>query len=290
VDVAGAASDDLTTPLPSTWSSTGPGHCTFGDASLVTTTVTCDQPGSYTVTLSGDDGANPVVTDTATLELAESNRPPAVGTLSADATSACAVTATAQSTDPNAADTHTAEFTWGDTTSSAGTVVEAAGAGTATGTHTYAAAGGYTIGVTIIDQDGASDSQTLAYATANQAGDFLPPINQDDTTRSVFKKGSTIPVKIVIADCDGALVTTLAPVVQLDRIDTTPAGEVNEPMIIESPTNGKTMRWVGDMYHYTLSTKNSQFNGGAALTVGTYRITVTDPSLAEPRSVVFDLR
>jgi hypothetical protein len=49
------------------------------------------------------------------------------------------------------------------------------------------------------------------------------------------------------------------------------------------------MRWVGDMYHYTLSTKNSQFNGGSALTVGTYRITVTDPSLAESRSVMFDL-
>lgn len=290
VGIAGSVSDDLTTPLPSTWSATGPGNCTFGDASLVTTTVTCDQPGSYTLTLSADDSANPVVSDTATLDLAESNRPPEVGTLSADATSACTVTATAQFTDPNAADAHTAEFDWGDTTSSPGTVVESAGVGTATGTHTYGAAGSYTIEVTISDQDGASDSETLAYATANEAGDFLAPINRAGTTRSVFKKGSTIPVKIVITDCDGAPVTTLVPVVQLDRIDTTPAGEVNEPMVVESATNGKTMRWVGEMYHYTLSTKNSQFNGGSSLTVGTYRITVTDPSLAESRSVTFDLR
>ena len=106
----------------------------------------------------------------------------------------------------------------------------------------------------------------------------------------MFKKGSTIPVKVVITDCDGGLVTTLTPVVQLDRIDSTPAGAVNEPMITESATNGKTMRWVGDMYHYTLSTKDSQFNGGGALTAGTYRITVTDPSFAEPKSVIFDLR
>ena len=151
------------------------------------------------------------------------------------------------------------------------------------------AAGSYTIGVTITDQEGASDAETLAYATGNEASDFLPPINQAGTTRSVFKKGSTIPVKIVITDCDGDAVTTLAPVVQLDRIDSTSAGAVNEPMIVESATNGKTMRWVGDMYHYTLSTKNSQFNGGGALTTGTYRITVTDPSLAESRSVIFDL-
>jgi len=100
----------------------------------------------------------------------------------------------------------------------------------------------------------------------------------------------TYQVKIFITDCDGALVTILAPVVQLDRIDTTPAGPVNEPMVIESATNGKTMRWVGEVYHYKLSTKNSQFNGGSALTVGTYRITVTDPSLAESASVSFDLR
>ena len=46
VGIAGSASDDLTSPLPSTWSATGPGTCTFGADSLVTTTVTCDQPGS----------------------------------------------------------------------------------------------------------------------------------------------------------------------------------------------------------------------------------------------------
>ncbi|GAA1918885.1 lectin-like domain-containing protein [Nocardioides marmoribigeumensis] len=294
VDVAGAASDDRTMPLPSTWSATGPGTCSFGDPSTVTTTVTCDQPGTYTLTLSADDGENPPVSDTATLELAASNHAPEVGALSADATGACAVTASARFTDPDAADTHTAEFSWGDTTSSPGTVVESAvtgtATGTATGTHTYGSAGSYTIGVTVTDQDGSSDAETLTYATANGAGDFLPPINQGGTTRSVFKKGSTIPVKIVVNDCDGKLVTTLSPVVQLDRIDTVPVGAVNETMIVESATNGKTMRWVGDMYHYTLSTKNSQFAGGAALTAGTYRITVTDPSLAHSRSVVFDLR
>lgn len=290
VSIAGSASDDLTSPLPSTWSSSGPGTCVFGDATQVTTTVTCDAPGAYTLTLTANDGANAPVSDTATLTLAAVNAAPAVSSLAADATNACAVTATAQFTDPDPTDTHTASFSWGDGTSTPGTVTESNGAGSATASHTYAAAGSYTIDVTVTDQDGAFDTETLSYATANDAGAFLPPINQGDTTRSVFKKGSTIPVKIVIIDCDGQLVTTLAPVVQLDRIDATPAGEVNEPMVVESATNGRTMRWVGDMYHYTLSTKNSQFNGGAALTEGTYRITVTDPSLAESRSVIFDLR
>jgi hypothetical protein len=58
------------------------------------------------------------------------------------------------------------------------------------------------------------------------------------------------------------------------------------------PTNGKNMRWDGSQYIYNLSTKNSQFNGGSALTTGTYRIWVTDPSFFAPAAIdaYFDLK
>ena len=108
--------------------------------------------------------------------------------------------------------------------------------------------------------------------------------------RSSRRKGSTIPIKIVITDCDGNLVTNLTPTVQLDKVDSNPDGSVNEPLITEVATNGKQMRWLDSFYHYTLSTKNSQFAAGGAMAAGTWRISVTDPSLAAPASVIVDLR
>ena len=66
------------------------------------------------------------------------------------------VTATAPFSDPGTADTHTAEMSWGDATSSAATVTEAGGSGTASASHTYTAAGVYTLTLTVADDDGGS--------------------------------------------------------------------------------------------------------------------------------------
>ena len=56
-----------------------------------------------------------------------------------------AINASANFTDPGILDTHTAEFDWGDGTTSAGTVTESDGSGSVTRVHTYATAGLYTI-------------------------------------------------------------------------------------------------------------------------------------------------
>ena len=52
---------------------------------------------------------------------------------------------------------HTAEFDWGDQTTSAGTVTETDGSGSVAGTHTYTEAGVYTLQVTVTDDEGGSD-------------------------------------------------------------------------------------------------------------------------------------
>src|SRR5439155_5612441 len=62
-----------------------------------------------------------------------------------------AVSFSANFTDPNTSDTHTARWDWGDGTTSAGVVTESGGSGTLTGAHTYAAAGIFTIGLTVTD-------------------------------------------------------------------------------------------------------------------------------------------
>jgi uncharacterized repeat protein (TIGR01451 family) len=67
-----------------------------------------------------------------------------------------AMGASANFVDEGILDTHTATWSWGDGSTSPGTVSEVGGSGSVTGTHTYAEAGVYTVSVTVVDKDGGS--------------------------------------------------------------------------------------------------------------------------------------
>lgn len=71
------------------------------------------------------------------------------------------VSATATFADADDGDMHTAVFDWGDGNSSAGTVDQAANS--ASGSHTYADPGVYTVSVTVADGYGAEASATYEY-------------------------------------------------------------------------------------------------------------------------------
>lgn len=64
------------------------------------------------------------------------------------------ITISAGFTDAGIPDTHTATWIWDDGTSSAGTVVEANGSGTVTGSHTFTAPGVYELKLRVTDDDG----------------------------------------------------------------------------------------------------------------------------------------
>lgn len=70
------------------------------------------------------------------------------------------VNTTVNFTDPDKMDTHTATWNWGDGTSS-GTVTEANGSGTVSGSHVYTTPGVYTVTVTV--NDGWNNSDTATY-------------------------------------------------------------------------------------------------------------------------------
>jgi hypothetical protein len=86
-------------------------------------------------------------------------------------------------------------------------------------------------------------------------GGLRQPVNSDGS--SVFKLGSTIPLKLTLADADGVLVPDGDVEVSLERISTTVEGDVIEEVVAATPTNGKLFEYDGDsgQYRFNLSTK-----------------------------------
>jgi PKD repeat protein len=111
-----------------------------------------DAAGNVTVTVTDADGTRSDATSFAVTNVA-----PVLGaTSSLDAPVALgtAVAGSVGFTDAGTADTHTGTWDWGDGTTSAATIDESGGTGTAKGTHTYAAAGLYPVQLTVTDDDG----------------------------------------------------------------------------------------------------------------------------------------
>lgn len=289
----GTATDPDSDPLTLSWSAS-PGldvdagaGCTFSDASIEDPTISCTDDGTWTLTLTADDGVNAPVSDTAVLTVG--NVDPVVGAVSLTRTGSCGVDLSAAFSDAGSNDTHDSSIDWGD---SSGTDDTDPDTTPVTGSHTYASAGAHTISVTVNDDDGGTDSNTASFTAYNTPSNILQPINTTGQ-RSSFKLGSTIPVKITVTGCDGLAVGGLSDIaVRLYRLDSTPDVANNEPTSTASPTSGTTMRWdaTGLQYIYNLSTKNSQLNGGAALSQGTYKVELVHSTFASPVSAIFDLR
>jgi hypothetical protein len=249
-------------------------------------TTTDDDSGTVTVTASDGEHADA----SQTFSWSADNVDPVIGTIATTPSGPCSVGLSASYGDQGSGDTHSAAIAWGDgDTSSFADPTSSPVAGS----HTYTANGSYTINVTVTDDDGGSDSDDAAstFATKNTAGGFLQPINAAGT-RSVFKLGSTIPLKVLVTGCDGLAATGLAPTITVIKVDSSAGDAVNETTVsTSSPTSGVTMRWTGEQYLYNLSTKNSQMsNLPSTLTAGTYTITATDPSFYAPVSATGDLK
>ncbi|AXX29042.1 PKD domain-containing protein [Actinosynnema pretiosum subsp. pretiosum] len=142
--------------------------CSFADPNALNTTVTCNDNGVWTLTLTANDGVNGPVTGTTTVTVANANPVVSVSTSGA-AQAGSAVTVTGTITDPGANDTFTCRIDFGD-----GTVVNATVTGsTCSAAHAYGAVGQYTVRVTATDDDGGvgtGSTTTAAFARAEAWG------------------------------------------------------------------------------------------------------------------------
>jgi hypothetical protein len=167
-------------------------------------------------------------------------------------------------TDPGV-DTHKAEIDWngdGDFTDAGDQSVDPYTTGNNIA-HTFGV-GPHTVKFRVVDSDGEASTTETRTVLVNYdvVGDgFLAPINNTGHgyNPSVFKYKSTIPVKLQILDCDGAVVSTLNPTVKMTYLNgSTPGVGEEETVSTANPTSGTTMRFTGapdNIYIYNLNTK-----------------------------------
>jgi hypothetical protein len=241
---------------------------------------------TQTVTITANDTHT---TSTATFSLVVNNvKPtPAVDSISGNSGAACiggnTVTLGFSWTDAAGTnDTYSYDVNWGDGnhTKNANfpTADLAYGASPVTGlTHNYAAGGPYTIAVTVNDSDAnaGNTASSAPFSFLYNVTGVLQPVNDTQAHQdpSIFKWGSTIPVKIEVTDCHGTPVSGLSPMISVTKVNPNPPpdGFAESTTSTSAADTGTTMRWSDPLYIYNLATK--PLTDGTA----TYKITITGP-------------
>ncbi len=114
-------------------------------------------------------------------------------------------------------------------------------------------------------------------------GGLQQPINADGS--SVFKAGTTIPVKVKLQAVDGSYPSTLAPTITIKlKSATTPGQTINEPVTTTTADASGVLRFdaTSQQYVYQLGTKSLSDRDA------TYTITITVPATGQ--TIVTDVK
>jgi hypothetical protein len=125
--------------------------------------------------------------------------------------------------------------------------------------HLYATAGSHTAAIKVTDDDTGTDTVMRSVWVAYNLSSILQPVNDTGhgANPSVFKYGSTIPIKVEVTDCGGVvhpsnLVLKLTWSVNLAN---TPPGE-EEPYSTSAADSGNQMRFSDPIYIFNLASKS----------------------------------
>ena len=207
VSLTGSGSDPEGAPLTYAWSyAAGAGvdagaQCGFSAPTAAATQLSCDDDGTFVVTLSVSDGVN-TTTDTATVVLGNLDPTASISTPVDGAvfTTGQGVSLTGAGADAGSHDALSCSIAWGDGTTGPGVMA----AGQCTGTHPYASAGARTITLTVTDDDGGSAVATVGIMISDQPN--LPPTADAGADRS-SAEGSSVTLSGSGSDPEGAPLT-----------------------------------------------------------------------------------
>lgn len=273
VDEGSSATLSFTNPSDPSGADTAAGFhyafdCAGGDlsgttyaASGTSSSTTCPfaDNGSYTVSGAIIDKDNGLTQYTTSVIV--NNVPPAVGTLTLGGASATAciagngVTLDFGFTDPGVYDyPWHVDIKWGDGNH---TTYDASTQGAQPQqSHNYLA-GSYNVSVSVTDKDGGvgNSSGTNTVALLYNMSGILAPFNPDGS--SVWKYGSTIPVKVSITDCHGTAVPGLAPQIGFSMSSSvTPTDGITETASTSAADSTGIMRFSDPIYIYNFASKN----------------------------------
>ncbi len=151
----------------------GNGALTLGDDGSCTYTPDVNFNGTDSFTYCASDVELESDPCTVTITVNPVNDPPEVGAITAPVDPVpvgISIGVSASFSDPDVGDTHTAEWGWGDGSKTQAEV----SVGPITASHTYTAAGVYTLILTVTDSAGASDTSVYQYVVAyDPSGGFV---------------------------------------------------------------------------------------------------------------------
>jgi hypothetical protein len=225
-----------------------------GDCTMTGSTVHITGAGSCTVKASqtGDDNWNPAPDVSQTFAIAKADQTISFGAL-ADKTLG------------------EADFTVSATAASGLDVSFAAsGACTVTGSTVHITG----VGSCTITASQAGDSNwnpapdvSRTFAVTYRYDGLLQPVNDTghaqtcgaNCSLSVFKAGSTVPVKFLLKDVNGNVIVANNPPIWGTPVKLGPVpSAVSESVYTDAPTSDGTFKWDGNQYHYNWSTKGLQ--------------------------------
>ncbi|HWJ02476.1 MAG TPA: PxKF domain-containing protein, partial [Verrucomicrobiae bacterium] len=124
-----------------------------------------------------------------------------------------------------------------------------------------------TFSVTATDNAGNANTVTITYNVVYNFGGILQPINPAGS--SVFKLGSTVPVKFQLTDSDKVFVSTALAKIYYAKIKDNIVGTNVEAVSTSNATTGNLFRYdlTNNQYIFNLSTKSG-------FSPGTYQISI----------------
>jgi len=225
---------------------------------------------------------------------ATSNQPPVIDHISAPMDPMMVnsnVSVSADFSDPDVADTHTAVWDWGDGSNSSGMVDETGSTSIASGEHTYAIPGVYLLTLTVTDDQDASATATFQYVVVyDPVGGFVTGSGWIDSPAGAYALNPDLAGKaqfgFVSRYQKGASLPTGQTEFQFKAGDLSFRSMAYDWLIIAGPKaqfKGQGTVNESDGYGFLLTVTDDQVNGGGS--VDKFRIKIWEQSSGE---VVYD--